>query len=164
MIKKRNHFWCVYPCSPQSYGFCKANCEQGLNISDLCFLIDYFEVGLEAPENVEMWYQHCRLWPIRISWYTSYVCTWLEIFIMEWSHLQRAYFSEPEILSPSVRDCACGVYCSHRGPRCISCQWRDGEFESGHEPEVYFIPPPPHFFSMTLLDGLGRRNNLKINK
>lgn len=50
---------------------------------------------------------------------------------------------------------------------------RDGEFESGHEPGVHFIPTPPQFSSMTLLDGpkgggaailINKSINLKIMK
>lgn len=38
----------------KSGGSCTANCKNGLNINELCFLIDYFEVGLESLKNVEM--------------------------------------------------------------------------------------------------------------
>lgn len=63
--------------------------------------------------------------------------------------------------TPSVKDYKSGAYCLHRGPRCISCHWRGGEFESGHEPLVYFIPPPPRFLSMALL---GCRGKITIEK
>lgn len=94
-------FWHVYPYSTQSSGYNTANCKHGLNINDLCFFIDYFEVGLESLENVEMFTSIAGSgWLEFHSILCMYACTWLEIFIMERSPLQCVYFSEPEL--PSI--------------------------------------------------------------